>query len=128
MEILFLCNLIQKFKRVSLRRDLVPTLECLLDALPLINFNFSIFSHPGHSCSNLFPLFSRLLIIGESFQSRQTFWKNILMLIFLRSCKKMEWPISSVFCFVSSSNEANTLYFALYSFEFFVVDLLNINA
>ena len=35
---LFCVNLIQNFKRVILRRNLVPTLQCLLDNPPLINF------------------------------------------------------------------------------------------
>ena len=64
----FCVNLIQKFKRVILRRNLVPTLECLIDVSPLPPsppINFSMFSPPEHSFSTPFP---RLLIIGESFQ------------------------------------------------------------
>ena len=52
------------------------TLECLIDVPSLTNF--SIFFHPGHFYSN-----PRLLIVGENFQFRQTFWNNILVLPFL---------------------------------------------
>ena len=73
---------------------------------PLINF--LIFFHPGHSYSNPLP---RLLIIGESFQTRQTLWNNILILTFRGSRKRS--GLSVLFCFVSSCKEANTLCFVL---------------
>ena len=41
---------------------------------------------------NIFSIFSQ-----ESFQSRQTFWSNVLVLIFLRSRKRSD---PSVVCFV----------------------------
>ena len=44
-------------------------------SLPLINF--SIFLCPGHSYYKP-PCPTRLIIIDESSQSRQTFWNNIL--------------------------------------------------
>ena len=64
----FCVNLIQKFKRVILRRNLVPTLECLIDVTPppslLVNFSIffpprTFFFHPSLPCS---------FIIGESCQ------------------------------------------------------------
>ena len=50
----FCINLVQKFKRVSLRRNLVPTFEGLIDVPPPspLLINFSIFFHPGHSYAN----------------------------------------------------------------------------
>ena len=67
----FCVNLIQKFKRVILRQNLLPTLECLIDGShplpPLISF--SICFHLEHSFSTPpFFLPHCLLIIGESFQ------------------------------------------------------------
>ena len=47
-EIPFCVNLIQKFKRVILKRNLLPTLECLIDVPPPL-INFFIFFHPEHS-------------------------------------------------------------------------------
>ena len=109
----FCVNLIQKFKRVILRRNLVPTLKCLIDvsppAPPLVKF--SIFFKPNI----LFPPPSpRLLIIGESFQP------DILMLTFLRSRRRSDpsvlcffassfKEVNSVCCFLSQYKEANLL-------------------
>ena len=62
----FCVNLIQKFKRVFLRRNLLPTPDCLIDALPLRQLFFRFFLHPEYSFSTPSP---RLLIIGERFQS-----------------------------------------------------------
>ena len=79
----FCVNLIQKFKRVILRRSLGPSLECLIDNRrppPLINF--SIFFYSEHSFfTPLTPTHPppypppprtplRLLIIGESFHPK----------------------------------------------------------
>ena len=70
---------------------------------PLINFAIL-------SIQDILIPTPHLLIIGESFQIRQTFWNNLLMLSFWQSRKK-NVPIFIVFCFVSSCKEANTLCF-----------------
>ena len=70
---------------------------------PLINFAIL-------SIQDILIPTPHLLIIGESFQIRQTFWNNLLMLSFSQSRKK-NVPIFIVFCFVSSCKEANTLCF-----------------
>ena len=57
------------------------TLECLIGAHANWFFNF----FPSETFLFQFP---RLVIIGESFQTRQTFWNIILMLTFLWSCKR----------------------------------------
>ena len=64
----FCVNLIQKFKRILLRLNLIPTLECPID-VPLL-IDFSGFFHPEHSFSthSSLPPPPHLLIIGESFQ------------------------------------------------------------
>ena len=72
---------------------------------PLINFAIL-------SIQDILIPAPHLLIIGESFQIRQTFWNNLLMLSFSQSRKK-NVPIFIVFCFVSSCKEANTLCFVL---------------
>ena len=72
---------------------------------PLINFAIL-------SIQDILIPTPHLLIIGESFQIRQTFWNNLLMLSFSQSRKK-NVPIFIVFCFVSSCKEANTLCFVL---------------
>ena len=62
--------------------------------------NSLIFFHLVHPYSNLHTLLNppSLLMIGESFQPRKTFWNKIVMLNFLRSCKK-KLPRCFVFCF-----------------------------
>ena len=81
------------------------TLDCLIDNTPsshwlIFRFLFSprifLFQPP------------RLLIIGESFKPRKTFWNNILMLTFLRSRKRNDLACI-VFCFVNFCKGANTL-------------------
>ena len=71
----FCVNLIPNFKRVILRRNLVPTLEYLIDvpptplppSPPLINI--SIFVCPEHSFYIPSPPSPHLFIIGDSFQA-----------------------------------------------------------
>ena len=108
--------MIQKFKRVNLRPNLVPTLECLIDVIPrhpALNI-FLIFFHPKHSfyTPSLTP---RWLIIGESFQLEfetiylwWLFWDlakgmTRLKCFFVSSCKEA----NTVFRFVSLYKEAN---------------------
>ena len=88
----FCVNLIQKFKRVILRQNLVlPALECLTDNLPppaLIDF--PIFFHPEHLFSPLPPLFPPLINYLGKFSTRV--WSDILMLTFLLSRKRSDPP------------------------------------
>ena len=64
----FCVNLIQKFKRVILRRNLVPILECLIDAVPPPLprlFNFFIFFPPRTFF--FYPLSPTYELLGKVF-------------------------------------------------------------
>ena len=76
--------------------------------------NSLIFFHLVHPYSNLHTLLNppSLLMIGESFQPRKTFWNKIVMLNFLRFCKKNCHAVLC-FVFVSLFEEANRLCFVL---------------
>ena len=87
----FCVNLIQKFQRVILRRNLVPTLEFLIDARTPSPANYYFDFFPPRAFF-FHPLTPCLLIIGESFQP-----KFETMLAFWWSRKRSDL---SVVCFV----------------------------
>ena len=97
---------------LQLKTKIGTTLERLLD-VPLL-INFFIFFHLLHPYPNLHTIRNppSLLMIGESFQLRKTFWNKILMLNFLQSCKKFCHAVLC-FVFVSFFEEANRLCFVL---------------
>ena len=69
----FRVNLIQKFKTIIIRQNLLPTLECLIDLPPLINLS----------------IFSLVLInYWEKFSTRV--WNDILILSFSQSRKRSD--------------------------------------
>ena len=57
---LFCVNLSQKFKKVILRRHLLPTLENLTGVFPPPLINFLIFFHPEHSFSSFLQVLSEI--------------------------------------------------------------------
>ena len=106
------CN---RKRALNLKMLLVKCLDKIYSWVPVRRpaplINFSIFFHPGNSYSNSPPPNSRMLIIGESFQPRQIF-ETIYSCWFFCDLAK-ERPICSVFYFVSSCKESNTLCFVL---------------
>ena len=106
----FCVNLIQKFKRVILRRSLGPSLECLIDNRrppPLINFSIFFYSEhsffpphtppppPPNSPPPPPPHSPSLINYWGKFSSQV--WNDILMVNFLQSRKRSDPP---VVCFV----------------------------
>ena len=108
---IFCVNFIQKFKRVILRRNLVPTLEYLIDVSPLINFLF--FSHPEHSFSTpshpLLPPF--LLIIGKRFKSELE--RIYLCRLFCDLAKGVTGLQCVLFCKFGQRSQQNVLFYKL---------------
>ena len=99
----FCVNLIQKLKRVILRRNLVPTLGCLIDAL----------SSPANQFFYFFPLrfFSTPVppayeLLGKGFNPSL---KGYTYADLLAISQKV-WPVFSVFCFASFCKEANRFF------------------
>ena len=96
----FCVNLIQKLKRVILRRNLVPTLRCLIDA-------FSIFFHSGFFSTPVPPAYE---LLGKGFNSSL---KGYTYADLLAISQKV-WPVFSVFCFASFCKEANRFFLIKY--------------
>ena len=102
----FCVNLILKFKRVTLRQNLIPTFQCLIDAPSSSSLiNFLIFFHPEHFSST--PSTSPRFIIYWGKVFNPSLKRYIYADIFAIS---QEWPVCSVFCFTSSCKEANTMF------------------
>ena len=126
----FCVNLIQKFKRVILRWNLVrrsPPSSLLI--------NFSIFLHPEHSFSSPSPPSTALINYCGKFSTRV--WNDILMLTFLQSRKRsgpsVVWfvlQVNAKFFFVSYYKEANLIanwwHHLAEVIEFLLIFLLNV--